>query len=88
MFIFGFVVYFRVNAICQFFRDGHKYSVMLQLLFTHHGIHMSLRSLKRKLVQLGLKRNGESPLADIVHCVNQELRGPGTEVHLLVDDVM
>lgn len=63
--------------ICSYFYAGHIYSVILELLSTLNGVDLTLRTLKRKLMRLGLRRNGESPIADIVHCLNEELRGPG-----------
>ena len=66
------------DVIRGYFSNGHRYSVILHLLKEYHGIAISLRTLKRKLRDLGLcRRRQPSAMIDIWNAVLEELRGPG-----------
>ena len=43
-----------------YFEAGYSYNIILRFLDGLHGIYLSLRTLKRLLNQMGLKRRGVS----------------------------
>ena len=51
-----------MDSLVSYFDAGYKYSVILLLLAKFHGIFISMRTLKRKLRRLGLRRRGNSNL--------------------------
>jgi len=65
--------------ISRYFWQGHEYSAIVDMLNICHGIVLSVRSLKRRLRDLGLQRYTESPLQEIWDAVMAELTGPGTD---------
>ena len=71
--------FFRVasHIIAEYFNEGHSYKVILQFLSVHHGVNISLRTLKRRLRDMALKRHMQSPLIDVWNAIVAELRGPG-----------
>ena len=48
------------DIIQRYFNRGFTYEVILHFLQKHHGLSMSLRSLKRKLNKFGLKRRNNT----------------------------
>ena len=44
------------NYIEYYFHLGYKYEDIVNLLSTYHGISMSVRTLKRKLLKYGLQK--------------------------------
>lgn len=68
----------KSELIKKYFSEGHTYEVILDLLKTHHDVHMSLRSLTYRLNQLGLRKRGNySNLHEVQAVIRSELRGPG-----------
>ena len=64
--------------IQHYFHQGYEYQVILDFLSLHHGITISLSTLKRRLRDYQLKKQqrvvDEQELRDIVQ---QEISGPG-----------
>lgn len=67
----------RDEIITSYFRCGYSYKLILCFLFGLHGIHLSLRQLKRILRRLGLRRR--HPIN--FHVIDQSMRA--IEVFLL-----
>lgn len=65
--------------IRNYFKDGFTYSEILDFLSTQHNINMSLSSLQRRLVNLGLHRKNitESLKPEIIAAVMKELSASG-----------
>lgn len=63
------------TLIKKYHRKSYTYQVIVDMLSERHGIRISLRQLKRILVDLNLKRRNipESPLEDILTAVLNEL---------------
>ncbi|XP_073339900.1 uncharacterized protein [Pagrus major] len=62
----------------QYFNEGHSYAVIVDMMSTLHGVHISLRSLKTKLNEAGLyHRKDYSSTNAITRAIRLELRGPG-----------
>ena len=60
----------RDRLIKQYFQMGYTYNEIIGFLFCVHGIMLSLRTLKRTLRRMGLKKNGtEAPISVIVQTV-------------------
>jgi len=66
------------EAIEFYFHRGHAYMMILLFLSLYHGISMSMRTLKRRLLTYGLaRRRRHSSLAVIWRAIHSELEGPG-----------
>ncbi len=63
--------FISVNEIVRsYFVDGYPYNIILCFLSILHGITMSLRTLKRKLKKLGLRKRGiYSDDIELIACV-------------------
>ncbi|XP_076602297.1 uncharacterized protein LOC143330033 [Chaetodon auriga] len=62
----------------QYFNEGHSYVVIMDMMSSLHGVHISLRSLKSKLNEAGLyRRKDYSSTNAIIRAIRLELRGPG-----------
>ena len=51
---------FQLQLVRMYFEAGFSYSVILRFLKGLHGMTLSLRTLKRLLRKMGLKRRGIS----------------------------
>ncbi|XP_034562257.1 uncharacterized protein LOC117828944 [Notolabrus celidotus] len=68
----------ELDLIEQYFNKGHTYSVILEMLSSHHEIHISIGTLKSRLKDLGLQRRGGfSSLNAVRRAISSELLGPG-----------
>ena len=68
----------RERLIEHYFNLGLSYTEILCFLVAVHGIHISLRQLKRTLQQLGLRRRGNlDSINEVIMNVESELRGSG-----------
>ena len=68
----------RERLIEHYFNLGLSYTEILCFLVAVHGIHISLRQLKRILQQLGLRRRGNlDSINEVITNVEAELRGSG-----------
>ena len=66
------------ELIQRYFKKGFNYQKILLFLLRYHGIEMSLRTLNKKLRDLGLKRkNIDYNIDHVRHHIQQELDGPG-----------
>ena len=66
------------RLIEHYFNLGLSYTEILCFLVAVHGIHISLRQLKRILQQLGLRRRGNlDSINEVIMNVESELRGSG-----------
>jgi hypothetical protein len=66
------------NLIKEYYWRGHEYAAIVRFLMHYHGIGMSVRTLKRRLMSYGLcRRNQSSPLIDVWNAIEKELQGPG-----------
>ena len=66
------------RLIEHYFNLGLSYTEILCFLVAVHGIHISLRQLKRILQQLGLRRRGNlDSINEVITNVESELRGSG-----------
>ena len=66
----------RDNLITSYFLQGYTNAEIASFLALHHGIILSVRTVKRILKHLRLrraKRNNESPLEQIVSVILEEL---------------
>ncbi|TWW62510.1 hypothetical protein D4764_04G0011570 [Takifugu flavidus] len=62
----------------KYFHEGHSYDVIVDMMSSLHGVHISLRSLKSKLNGAGLYRRKDSSSTNgIIRAIRLELRGPG-----------
>ncbi|XP_049333540.1 uncharacterized protein LOC111189804 isoform X1 [Astyanax mexicanus] len=61
-----------------YFNAGHSYGVIVDMMFTLHGVSLSLLSLKTKLKEAGLfHRKQYSSTNAVRNAIRLELRGPG-----------
>ncbi|XP_034082049.1 uncharacterized protein LOC117552581 [Gymnodraco acuticeps] len=68
----------EMEILREYFNEGYTYDVILDMLSTHHDINMSLRNLKARLKELGLRRRGDySSISEVRRAIFSELRGPG-----------
>ncbi|XP_057183101.1 uncharacterized protein LOC130549790 isoform X2 [Triplophysa rosa] len=66
------------DLLLKYFRDGHTYSVILDILASKHNLKYSLRTLKKKLNRLSLhRRKSYTPLDIVQAAITKELDGPG-----------
>ncbi|XP_056621425.1 uncharacterized protein LOC130435120 isoform X2 [Triplophysa dalaica] len=66
------------DLLRKYFRDGHTYSVILDILASKHNLKFSLRTLKIKLNRLSLyRRKSYTPLDIVQAAITEELDGPG-----------
>ena len=69
------------NTIEEYFYRGYKYLDIVSLLAKHHGVQIHLRTLKRKLKELGLKRRETDFNKEIVRmCIEKEMEDAGSLV--------
>lgn len=67
-----------MEIIQHYFEEGYSHAVILDMLIVHHGIKISLRSLKTYLKNAGmLRRQNYSGIIDVRNAIRAELRGPG-----------
>lgn len=67
----------RDDIITSYFHCGYSYKLILCFLFGLHGIHLSLRQLKRILRKLKLRRRHPFDLC----VIDQSIRAIQTELH-------
>ena len=68
----------KEDLIQRYFNHSYSNAEILDFLASKHNVHMSLRSLKRKLKSLSLSRQKDySPLATVRAAIQEELKGPG-----------
>ncbi|XP_013411268.1 uncharacterized protein LOC106174310 [Lingula anatina] len=68
------------EAIEAYFSQGFQYKAIVIFLGLYHGIHLSLRTLKRRIRSYGLSRRGfasQSPLHFVYQAIRRELEGTG-----------
>ena len=71
----------RNEVIKNYFKLGFSASEILSFLVNVHGIHLSLRKLRRILKSRGCRRRGQaSDMNVIVQAVEEELNGSGSIV--------
>ena len=71
----------RSDLIKSYCRLGFSYKEVLLFLAVSHGIHLSLRHLKRLIRGLGItRRNNESDLRNVISAINEELSKSGDMV--------
>ena len=67
------------DIITDYFYRGYQYGPIVGLLKKHHGVQMSVRTLKRKLREFGLKRKGANYDEETVRqCIEREMQEAGT----------
>ena len=67
------------ELIKEYFHRGYAYQAIVDLLEKQDGVRMHVRTLKRKLRGLGLKRKGADHDEDIVRdLIKQEMEGAGS----------
>ena len=67
------------ELIHGYFHRGYPYQAIVGLLEKQDGVRMHVRTLKRKLKDLGLKRKAANHDEDIVReLIKQEMRGAGS----------
>ena len=64
------------DLITEMFQRGYRYDVIVHLL-EKNGYKMHLRTLKRRLVDLGLKRKTEMDESKIEFLIRREIEGAG-----------
>ena len=65
------------ELISYYFKGGFKYNVIVKFLEEFHGITMSLRTLKRRLCNLNLRKNDDVSDHVIKEIIRREIQGPG-----------
>lgn len=68
------------DIITQYFNDGYSYKTILNFLSQHHGIHYSLRTLKRKLRHLGLSKEANITNMALRAVIGREITGPSANL--------
>ena len=69
------------EVITHYFHRGYPYDVIVGLLEKREGLQMCVRTLKRRLRSLGLKRKGNAEVIDdseLRTIIREEMRGPGS----------
>ena len=69
------------EVITHYFHHGYPYDVIVGLLEKREGLQMCVRTLKRRLRSLGLKRKGNAEVIDdseLHTIIREQLRGPGS----------
>ena len=69
------------EVITHYFHRGYPYDVTVGLLEKREGLQMCVRTLKRRLRSLGLKRKDNAKVMDdseITTVIREEMRGPGS----------
>lgn len=69
------------EVIKRYFHRGYPYDVIVGLLKKREGLQMCVRTLKRRLRCLGLKRKGNAKIMDdseIRNVIREEMEGPGS----------
>ena len=66
------------EIIKQYFWGGFSYQCMIKLLSEYHEIHISIRTLRRRLQDMGLARRKQCPpMLTVWNTIHMELQGPG-----------
>ena len=66
-------------AIRFYFAEGFQYKAILELLRKYHGIEISMRTLKKRLKALGLKRKSlEFDEGEVRRRIEEDLDGPAS----------
>ena len=66
------------TVIERYFHRGYENKVILDFLNRHHGITISISTLKRRLRDYGLRRRGVNVEEDqLENVIRQEMSGPG-----------
>ena len=69
------------DVITHYFRRGYPYDAIVGLLKKREGLQMCVRTLKRRLKSLGLRRKGNGKLIDdskLREAIREEMNGPGS----------
>ena len=69
------------EVIKRYFHRGYPYDAIVGLLKKREGLQMCVRTLKRRLRCLGLKRKGNAKIMDdseIRNVIREEMEGPGS----------
>ncbi|CAH3037423.1 unnamed protein product [Pocillopora meandrina] len=69
------------EVIKRYFHRGYPYDAIVGLLKKREGLQMCVRTLKRRLRCLGLKRKGNARIMDdseIRNVIREEMEGPGS----------
>ncbi|XP_066025409.1 uncharacterized protein [Pocillopora verrucosa] len=69
------------EVIKRYFHRGYPYDAIVGLLKKREGLQMCVRTLKRRLRCLGLKRKGNAKIMDdseIRNIIREEMEGPGS----------
>ena len=67
------------EVIKHYFHRGYPYDAIVGLLKKREGLQMCVRTLKRRLRCLGLKRKGNAKIMDdseIRNVIREEMEGP------------
>ena len=68
-----------MQVIEKYYWDGYPYEAILHFLDDYDGIHITMRTLLRRLSDLGLARRCQpAPMLDVWNAIKLELQGPGT----------
>jgi len=68
-----------------YFWRGFKYEVIVKFLKEYHDVELSMRTLRRRLIDYGLRRrNQPSSLMQVWNAVHSELRGPGMNTAITI----
>ena len=65
------------SLVRLYFEAGYKYYVILMFLVKFHGYSISMRTLKRILHRMGLRRNGTATTCDfraVARCIQVLLK--------------
>jgi len=67
-----------MQLIEKYYWEGYPYKSILRILHEYDGIEMTMRTLLRRLKDLGLARRCQpGPMLDVWNAIKSELQGPG-----------
>ena len=68
------------QAICTYFNTGLQYKTIVDLLAQYHNVNLSLRTLKRRIAEYGLKKKGNDCLEHVRSLIGREINGPSSQL--------
>ena len=65
------------DILTYYFHDNYTYEVITKFFFKYHVVNMSIRTLKRRLSEYGLKKKDRRLSNDVVsQVIQREIQGP------------
>ena len=67
-------------AIRKYFSEGYTYKNIIRFLEKYHGIQYSLRTLKRRLCDMGLNKSRNVSIQRLTVVIEREISGPSSRI--------